>query len=446
MSIIYIDNFRGFKDTFVNLKDVNFFVGENSTGKTSILKLFKSLSNKKFLDLNIYNSFSEIGTHYDIVYKGSNDHKFKVGYIIKGSYVLVEVVPNKNNSIISKINVFYKNTNVEFVFFANGRPLSENHGIVPEFLSVAYKYQEIKLNNVPFESWIGIINNDGFANVEADSGFSEDSFALDFPLPTLAFIGNRKNNVDGTKRSTEDAVPLFSILNSSPIPELAWIDPIRAEPKRLYDELSGVYSPTGGHAPYLIKQMLADKKKKNKLRIKSFLNFGASSGLFSEIIARSFDKDDDSSPFELLVQLGKKILKINNVGYGVSQVLPLVAEVMHRDADTWFAIQQPEVHLHPKAQAAFGDFIFDFADNDKKNFLIETHSDFLIDRFRLAINRKYSPRKKEKFKAQVCFFERQNGYNTISYIEIMPDGSYSMSQPDSFREFFLKEQMELLSL
>ena len=38
----YVDNFRGFSDTYVPISDVNFFVGENSSGKTSLLQPSKA--------------------------------------------------------------------------------------------------------------------------------------------------------------------------------------------------------------------------------------------------------------------------------------------------------------------------------------------------------------------------------------------------------------------
>ncbi|MBF0473108.1 MAG: AAA family ATPase, partial [Nitrospirae bacterium] len=49
MKYLYLDNFRGFKKTYIPIKDINFLVGENSTGKTSILGLIKKISQKNFL-------------------------------------------------------------------------------------------------------------------------------------------------------------------------------------------------------------------------------------------------------------------------------------------------------------------------------------------------------------------------------------------------------------
>ena len=48
MKCIFVDNFRGFKETIVPLKDVNFLVGENSTGKSSLLGLIKLINSPRF--------------------------------------------------------------------------------------------------------------------------------------------------------------------------------------------------------------------------------------------------------------------------------------------------------------------------------------------------------------------------------------------------------------
>jgi predicted ATP-dependent endonuclease of OLD family len=45
---LFVDNFRGFQDTCIPITDVNFLVGENSTGKTSMLSLIKLFSGPDF--------------------------------------------------------------------------------------------------------------------------------------------------------------------------------------------------------------------------------------------------------------------------------------------------------------------------------------------------------------------------------------------------------------
>ena len=48
-------------------------------------------------------------------------------------------------------------------------------------------------------------------------------------------------------------------------------------------------------------------------------------------------------------------------------------------------IAQPEIHLHPKVQAQFGDYLVTRVKEDKKNYVIETHSEYLMNRLRLAV-------------------------------------------------------------
>jgi predicted ATPase len=184
------------------------------------------------------------------------------------------------------------------------------------------------------------------------------------------------------------------------------------------------------------------KKAKSKRQPKELIeSFGLKSGLFNSISIKPFGKDS-SSPFEIDIIINSSSFKIANVGYGISQVLPIIVEKLARSKNTVFAIQQPEVHLHPKAQAALGDFIYFANQNTNMIFFIETHSEYLINRFRLNVHRN----KEKKSKSQVLFFERTENGNKVHTIEIEGDGKYSEDQPASFKDFFIKEEIDLLDI
>ena len=72
------------------------------------------------------------------------------------------------------------------------------------------------------------------------------------------------------------------------------------------------------------------------------------------------------------------------MGYGVSQLLPVVTELLREDAQLMFLLQQPEVHLHPSAQAALGSLFCQIASPDCQ-LVVETHSDHLMDRIRMDV-------------------------------------------------------------
>jgi predicted ATPase len=181
-------------------------------------------------------------------------------------------------------------------------------------------------------------------------------------------------------------------------------------------------------------------------RFHSFIDrIGKSSGLFEKIDLKYFgSQTDPTSPFEVDAYLHDRAISVGWLGYGLSQSLPVLVEILDRPKHSWFAIQQPEVHLHPRAQAGLGDAFFEMAALDNKRFLIETHSDFTIDRFRLNYRQK---RGKGSFvpSSQVLFFERSGGKNRATSIPVDSDGNMSSNQPDSYRDFFIKEQVSLLS-
>src|SRR5690554_7735456 len=80
MEKIYLKNYKGFKQQFVELKDVNFLVGENSTGKTSFLKIINLLSSPEFwYNYEFNNNEVELGYFEEIINKKTQDNHFQIG-------------------------------------------------------------------------------------------------------------------------------------------------------------------------------------------------------------------------------------------------------------------------------------------------------------------------------------------------------------------------------
>lgn len=100
--------------------------------------------------------------------------------------------------------------------------------------------------------------------------------------------------------------------------------------------------------------------------------------------------DTKSGPFQLKVKVRGPTVSFSDVGYGVSQIFPILVNVLaeslvraRSDANTmptYHLMQQPEVHLHPKAQAEFSSLLVRLANQGGQSFLVETHSDYMVDR------------------------------------------------------------------
>lgn len=434
MDTIYMNNFRGFKEVAVPIRRVNFFVGENSTGKTSLLALLDLFSKPEFwFNLDFNTGSYEFGGYKDIVSVSSDDQEeFQIGLCR----------PNQKQPERSACYM------IHFSQAKNGLPqlvrFSQLCGMYHATMQISNRQVAVQLSTdvPPF----------------ADCSVAEKCFRyLHDTVPQIDTDYKKlPDDVRGFLRRTPIAnfPSILSLLfkdseflkrfDSFPFPglraNLASMAPIRTTPKRTYDGYTKRYSPDGEHTPYVIRKRLPRGKKNNAFK-EALEAFGKDSGLFETVGVTQFGKDS-SAPFELTVTLSSKALRINSVGYGVSQALPVVVELLTRGKTSWIAIQQPEVHLHPKAQAALGDVLFHAAIDQSQVLFVETHSDYLLDRFRLAMRNHEHP---DDF-AQVVFFERSTAGNQVFPMVINKSGEYPQDQPPGFRAFFLAEQKRILGV
>jgi predicted ATPase len=88
----------------------------------------------------------------------------------------------------------------------------------------------------------------------------------------------------------------------------------------------------------------------------------------------------------LLSDEEKMELNVGNMGEGISQLLPIVVSCVMLPPRATLLVEQPELHLHPAAQANLGDLFVDtLASKPGAQFLIETHSEHLLLRVRRHI-------------------------------------------------------------
>jgi energy-coupling factor transporter ATP-binding protein EcfA2 len=217
--------------------------------------------------------------------------------------------------------------------------------------------------------------------------------------------------------------------------------PIRSKPRRTYDELSEEYTPEGDHIPTLLARLLRQEAASpdSDRVVKSLQRFGKESGLFKNINVKKLGKKA-TDPFQLQVAGVGPPVNLTDVGYGVSQALPIIVQSVLKATSKVLLMQQPEVHLHPRAQAALGSFFAELAADDDRIIVMETHSDYLVDRVRQEIAQGTI----EAERVLIVFFHKPGLDTDVHPIHIDSRGNVE-DAPHTYREFFLNEEVNLFS-
>src|SRR6266568_2085288 len=76
---------------------------------------------------------------------------------------------------------------------------------------------------------------------------------------------------------------------------------------------------------------------------------------------------------------------ITDVGVGVSQVLPVVVQCFYAAPGSTVIFEQPEIHLHPRVQAALADLLVEAATAGGVQFIVESHSEHFLRRLQRRV-------------------------------------------------------------
>jgi predicted ATPase len=129
----------------------------------------------------------------------------------------------------------------------------------------------------------------------------------------------------------------------------------------------------------------------------------------------------------------KNWVDICDVGFGVSQILPIIALCYFAPHGSMIIIEQPEIHLHPKVQSGLGDLLIDAALSRNIQFVIESHSEHLLTR----IQRRIAEEKIDDKEIKINFCNLVDGESVLEELEVDDFGEIS-----NWPENFFGDEME----
>ncbi len=118
-----------------------------------------------------------------------------------------------------------------------------------------------------------------------------------------------------------------------------------------------------------------------------------------------------------------------DVGFGCSQILPILIAGFNLKKRQILIVEQPEIHLHPKAQAKLGSFFCDLSKRNIQTF-IETHSEHLLLRIQSHIaSGDLDP---EDVKVYYVFANKETDRKEVEEIKLNKNGTFLTEWPEGF--------------
>ncbi|MEU4421497.1 DUF3696 domain-containing protein [Actinoplanes sp. NPDC024001] len=211
--------------------------------------------------------------------------------------------------------------------------------------------------------------------------------------------------------------------------DLIWLGPLRSAPRRFYDRSSTDPSANDGrhiaiflldHASVVdeVNEWLERMEVPYSLKVLP-INAGAATSLIGDLVAMVLS--DRRSGVDVTPA---------DVGFGISQILPVIVELLTR-RESIVLIEQPETHLHPRLQSRLADlFIETVREGGRGNQLIvETHSEHLL----LRTQRRIREGVLDAGQVSVVYVDQDaDGQTTARQLRLDDEGNFLDEWPDGF--------------
>lgn len=453
MNRLLLRNIRCFVEPeAARLAPLTIIVGENSTGKSTLLGsarlVWQAASGETDLDFNAepfeFGGFDQVSN-----YRGGRPGRAKEFEL---GFSSVARLPGSEPRVRDLFERAIE-TNDELAFrvaFVRGdvQPAISRLSLA----SGEYKFvQHVKNGSL---STISLTAPSFNIDITKDTAGDQAAFVFEGPplvrSPILRFLAPtirtnaRRGKTDLSSavidRDYEQIVLLSDRLRRALTHEPLAFAPVRTKPLRTYNPSRTSPDPEGNHAPMVLASRFFSKPDEWQALKLDLEEFGRDSGLFHSINIRSLG-NADGDPFQVTVQNhGSANINLADVGYGVSQALPILVDGLTAKRRRLFLVQQPEVHLHPRGQAALATFFAKLIKSRSMRFLIETHSDYLVDRVRFEIREG----RLKPSEVSLIYLERHGHPVIIHNVSIDSRGNLTNSPP-GYRSFFLEEDERLMS-
>jgi predicted ATPase len=180
---------------------------------------------------------------------------------------------------------------------------------------------------------------------------------------------------------------------------ISYLGPLRSPPERLYTWSGAVPEDVGWRGQNAVQSILAARERKMNWRPRSprvpFVQVVAewleTMGLIHSFTVSEIAPEREEFEVRVRVAPGANEVKLSDVGFGVSQVLPVIVQAFYAPPNSTVLMEQPEIHLHPSVQSSLADLLIaaigarEEGEPRGVQLVIESHSEHLLRRLQRRI-------------------------------------------------------------
>ncbi len=423
LSRLTLSNFKNWRELDMRLAPITLLYGVNSAGKTGVLQSLLLLKQTaKGIDARQHINFgggdgdyADFGSFYDLVYGHDINSHIGIGLTweleqgLKEEFFPVEEHNSRYDveQAFARYDISWRLNSGIYIEELAYEALMENQ---PELSLRLQRLEEDKYSIEFSDSFLIETNGDKPA---FGSNSSEETEIVGSPhscyiLPFVEFPGQ--------SMETLRVQPMyFCITLNNLISAFHYLGPLRQYPKRYYqwtgENKSIVVEPDGADT---IATLVSSERDDKSLQqdVARWLN---NLGLVDSLQVKSTDANRRF--YEVSVKLDGVESALVDVGFGVSQVLPVVALLFSAPPGSIVLLEQPELHLHPNAQSLLADLLLHVAETRDLQLIVESHSEHVLRRLQARIAEGKSEFAiPENIKMYFC--EPGEGGSTISEVEL----------------------------
>lgn len=434
LTALHLKNFKAWEKATLQLAPLTGFFGTNSSGKTALLQallLLKqtvaSLDRSRPIHFGDDRSFVDLGTFHDVIFKHDETRSL-------GLYIAWQLdTPLKiKNPTTRKPLLTTKHLTFE-TEIANS-----NEG--PKVTHFAYKASET------FR--FGMQADNGKYKLDIEGYKPKRQPERPWPLPPPIKCYGFPDEVY-TFYQNVGFLSKFVFAFEHQMSNVYYLGPLREYPRRIYVWAGDQPESVGQRGELAIHALLAAERKGIKVntgprRRKKTVTERVAQWLKDLELIHSFSVKplgEHRKEYEVHVQRYRHSpeVSLTDVGFGVSQILPVLTLCYYAPKGSTIILEQPEIHLHPSVQAGLADVFIDAIQNHQVQIILESHSEHLLRRLQRRIA-------EEKISAtDVALYFVKSEQNGVSHAEPLDVDEYGFIKnwPD---QFFGDEMGELVAM